>query len=333
MSEREAMDRERILEMTAGFQAPCVIGAAAELDLFAALDQEPAPVETIAERLHTDRRATAMLLDALVALELIEKQGECYAISPEIRSLLVHDSPRTILPGILHRLNVLRSWSQLAWVTKAGIPCPRQASIRGPAADRAVFVGAMHTYSGQVVDELVARLGPPKFRHLLDVGGASGTWTLSFLRAVPGATATVFDLPDAIAQARRRIGQSESADRIDLVAGDFYEGDLPAGADYAWLGAIVHQHSRAHNRALFAKVHAALEPGGTVAVRDVVMEPCRTRPAAGALFAINMLVNTESGGTFTFDELAEDLQAAGFSDAELAVRADDMNSVVTARKG
>jgi len=190
----------------------------------------------------------------------------------------------------------------------------------------------MHTYSRPAVDQLVARLGPPKFRHLLDVGGASGTWTLAFLRAVPDARATVFDLPDAITQARGRIARSEFGERIDLVAGDFYRDDLPTGADFAWLGAIVHQHSRAHNRELFAKAHAALEPGGTVAIRDVVMEACRTRPAAGALFAINMLVNTASGATFTFDELAEDLQAAGFSNPEWTVRSDDMNSVVTATK-
>lgn len=329
---QDPLDRDQILEMTAGFMPACVIGAAAELDLFGALDRRSAPAQTIADRLGSDRRATTILLDAVVALGLIDKDGDLYSISAEIQSLLTHDTPDTILPGILHRLNVLRSWSQLAWVTKAGIPCPRQASIRGPAADRAAFVAAMHTYSRPAVDQLVARLGPPKLRHLLDVGGASGTWTLAFLRALPDARATVFDLPDAIAQARQRIAETEFADRIDLVAGDFYRDDLPAGADFAWLGAVVHQHSRAHNRELFAKVFAALEPGGTVAIRDIVMEPCRTQPVAGALFAVNMLVNTESGDTFTFDELADDLQSAGFSEPQWTVRSDDMNSVVTATK-
>jgi hypothetical protein len=143
----------------------------------------------------------------------------------------------------------------------------------------------------------------------------------------------VFDLPHAITQARQRIAGTEFAQRIDLVAGDFYQDDLPQGADFAWVSAIVHQQSREHNRQLLAKVHAALESGGTIAVRDIVMQPCRTRPQAGALFAINMLVNTEGGGTFTFDELAEDLQAAGFVDPKLAVPSDDMNAVVSARKG
>ena len=127
-------------------------------------------------------------------------------------------------------------------------------------------------------------------------------------------------------------GASRFADRVTLVPGDFYEDDLPAGADLVWLGAIVHQHSREHNRRLFAKAHAALVPGARIAIRDVVMEPSRTEPAWGAMFAVNMLVNTNTGDTFTFDELAEDLQTAGFVDVELAVKADDMSSVVIATK-
>ena len=79
-------------------------------------------------------------------------------------------------------------------------------------------------------------------------------------------------------------------------------------------------------------MHAALEPGGRIALRDVVMEPCRTRPQWGALFAINMLVNTEGGGTFTFDELAEDLRTAGFRNPELTIPSDDMNAVVSATR-
>ena len=331
MSE-ERPSREQILEMTAGYMPACVIGAATDLDLFTVLGDRSISAGELAEDLKCDRRAITILLDAVASLGLLDKQGSLYSVPAELRPLLIEGSPETLLPGIRHRMNVLRSWSQLAWVAKSGTPAPRQASIRGAEADRASFVAAMHTYSGPIAERLVARLGPPKFRHLLDVGGASGTWALAFLRAVPGARATVFDLPDAISQARERIADTELAGRIELVAGDFYHDDLPPGADFTWVSAIVHQQSREHNRQLFAKVHAASAPGGTIAVRDMVMEPCRTRPQGGALFAINMLVNTESGGTYTFEELADDLRAAGFVDPELAVRSDDMNSVVSARK-
>lgn len=325
-------DRQQILDLMASYQPLCVVGAAAELDLFTLLDGRTMSAGEVAERLRADLRATTMLLDAVAALRLLDKQGDCYCLPGELVRLLTASSPESILPMIWHRMNVLRGWSQLAWVTKAGIPGPRQSSIRGPAADRAAFVAAMHTYSGPVADELVARLGPPQFKHLLDVGGASGTWTLAFLRAVPSAKATIFDLPDAIQQARQRIGGTEFADRVALVPGDFYANDLPAGADLAWVSAIVHQHARLDNRQLFAKVYQALTPGGRIAIRDFVMHADRTSPLDGALFAINMLVHTDTGGTFTFDELAEDLRAAGFVDPELKVEQQSMDSVVMATK-
>lgn len=324
--------RQEILEMATGFQRACLLGAAAELDLFTALGSESLDASTLAARLGADLRGISMLLDAVAALGLLRKQDGSYQVPAELQPLLIEGSPHSLLPMLRHWMNTLRGWSQLAWVAKAGIPAPRAASIRGPLADRASFIGGMHVLCEPIADALVARLGPPKFQRLLDVGGASGTWTLAFLRAEPAAQATIFDLPDAIDQARHRIADSQFADRITLVAGDFYRDPLPGSADFAWVSAIVHQHSRQHNRELFAKVYAALQPGGRIAVRDVVMEPSRAAPVFGALFAINMLVNTQSGGTFTREELAEDLTAAGFADVTLKIKDEAMNSVVMAVK-
>jgi SAM-dependent methyltransferase len=325
-------DRGKILEMAGGFRAGCVLGAAAELDLFTIMGPDALRAEQVAQRLDSDLRATRMLLDALAALRLMEKQGELYSVPEALGPLLSQGTRQTVLPMIQHTMTILRAWTQLAWTVRAGFPGPRTSSIRGAEADRAAFVAAMHTVSGPIADELVAELGPLAFRRLLDVGGASGTWTMALLRAAPEAKATIFDLPDAIKQARGRFAGTVYADRIDFVEGDFYEDDLPAGADFAWVSAIIHQHSREESRELFGKVYRALKPGGRVAIRDVVMEPCRTRPVMGALFAINMLANTERGGTFTFEEIAEDLLAAGFVEPKLQIKTDEMNSVVIARK-
>jgi ubiquinone/menaquinone biosynthesis C-methylase UbiE len=318
--------------MAGGFRGACVLGAAAELDLFGAIPEEGLSAEGVAGRLDCDLRATRALLNALAALRLLEKREDQYFVPGELRPLVVEGTAQTILPMIRHLTNVMRGWSQLAWVAKAGIPAPRAASIRGFEGDREAFIGGMHSISGPVAAELVARIAPPPLKHLLDVGGASGTWTIAFLEAVPGSRATIFDLPDAIQLARQRFAGSDLAGRVALAAGDFYRDELPGGADFAWLSAIAHQHSRQHNRELFAKVYRALEPGGWIALRDVVMEPCRTRPPEGALFAINMLANTDSGGTYTYQEFAEDLQRAGFVAPELRVKSEDMNCVVVARR-
>ena len=325
-------DSRKLLEMAGGFRAGCVLGAAAELDLFTLLGSREMAAEEIAAELSCDVRGIEMLLDALAALGLLDKRQKAYAVPEPIRPLLVEESPRTLLPMVRHMMCVERSWSQLAAVVRSGKPAVRQASIRGAEADRAAFIAAMHSISAPAADEVVGRMMPLEFRHLLDVGGASGTWTLALLRAVPQATATIFDLPDAIQQAQERISHTEFASRIELVPGDFYAAELPGGADFAWVSAIAHQHGRGQNRDLYGKVFRALAPGGQIGIRDMVMDASRTQPLDGALFAINMLVNTETGGTFTFQEFRDDLQAAGFVDAELRIRSEDMNSVVMARK-
>jgi SAM-dependent methyltransferase len=325
-------DRGQLLELTASYRPACVLGAAAELDLFTRLGERTWTAEEVASALHADLRATQILLDALASLRLLDKQDARYAVPEPLRPLLTADSPETVLPMVRHSTVILRHWSQLAWVVKSGIPGPQQASLCGFEADRAAFLAAMHTASGPFADALVAKLGPPAFSHLLDVGGASGTWTIAFLTAAPGSRATIFDLPDAIVQARQRMAVGPLADRVDFAPGDFYRDELPAGADFAWVSAIIHQHSREQSRRLFAKVYRALVPGGTIAIRDLVMEPCRTRPPFGAMFAVNMLVNTATGGTFTLDEIAEDLRDAGFVDPVLKVADDDMNSVVAATR-
>ena len=177
----ESSQQEQILEMAAGFMPGCVIGAAAELDLWTVLGDGSATADDLAGRLGADRRATAVLLDAAVALKLLKKDGDRYLVPVELKPLLSRGSAENILPGLRLRMNVLRGWSQLAWVVKAGIACPRHASIRGPAADREAFIAAMHVFSRPIADELVAKLGPPEFALLLDVGGASGTTTFADL--------------------------------------------------------------------------------------------------------------------------------------------------------
>ena len=329
---RQYPDRAALLEMSDSFMAACVLGAAAELDLFVLLAHGEATSEQVAKRTGGDCRCTEVLLDAAVSLDLLEKADGRYRTPEPLVSLLTEGNEASILAMVRHRMNLLRGWSQLAWTAKAGMPFPRQVSIRGTVADRDAFVAAMHTVSGPICDDVIAAWGPPQFSHLLDVGGASGTWTMALLRAVPGSRATLFDFADAVGQAKQRIGHTEFRDRVTFASGDFYRDVLPSGADLAWVSSIVHQHGRQDNRALFRKVYAAIAPGGMIAVRDVVMDEDHTHPTFGALFAVNMIVNTDTGGTFSFEELSEDLQAVGFTNPQLAVKAEDMSSIVTATK-
>jgi precorrin-6B methylase 2 len=323
---------DELLEVVRGFQAACIITAAADLDLFTTLGKTPATAGQLAQRIEADPRATAVLVDALAALELLAKQGDVYTVPADVAELMTAESPTNILAGVRHQGNCLRRWAQIARVVQTGQPARREPSIRGDSGDCESFIGAMNSFSGPVATQIVDRLSPVRFQRLLDIGGASGTWTIAFLRAVPEATAVLFDLPQVIPLARERLARAGLADRVSLVPGDFYTDDLPGGADFAWLSAIAHQNSREQNRVLYRKIWSALVPGGTLVIRDVVMEGAKTRPVAGALFAVNMLVGTEGGGTFTFDEFKEDLTAAGFADVRLVYQGETMDSLIRARK-
>ena len=301
-----------LLEKVRGFQAACIITAGADLDLFTALGDRPMTAERLARELNADPRAAAVLLDALVALELLVKQGDAYCVPADVAELLAAGSPTNVLAGVRHQGNCLRRWDQLARVVQTGRPAQREASIRGEAGDCASFIGAMNDFSGPMVLRIVERLSPLRFQRMLDIGGASGTWTIAFLRAVPEGTAVLFDLPQVMPLARERLARAGLADRVSLVAGDFDTDELPGGADFAWLSAIAHQNSREQNLALYRKIYSVLTAGGSLVIRDVVMDASKTQPLAGALFAVNMLVATPAGGCYTFEEIREGLESAGF---------------------
>jgi len=326
------LSRDEVLKLMRSFQPACVLAAAAELDIFTSLATSPANSSDLSARLGTYLRDTTILLDALASLGFLIKENDKYHVPPVVAEMLSEASPTNILPGVRHQANGVRRWAQLARVIQTGGPAECPPSIRGEQADLASFIGAMENYSAPVAEQVIDKLQPLRFRHLLDIGAGPGTWTIALLLAVPNTIATVFDLPDVIPMARQRIEQAGLTKRVTFVAGDYLSDELPKGADFAWLSAIAHQNSREQNAALFAKIHRALSDGGILAVRDVVMDESRTSPQAGALFAINMLVATEHGNTYTFEEFRSDLSLAGFTNIELLYHDDAMNSLIRAEK-
>jgi len=323
---------QEILDVARSFQPACVLTAGAVLDVFTPLDEQSMTAQALACEMGADPRAMTILLDALAAMELLTKRDNQYSVPSDVAKLLSEKSPDNILPMVRHLSNCLRRWSVLSEVVQNGGPAETDSSIRGASADQADFIGAMQNVSEPVAAEVVHRLQPLQFRHVLDVGAGPGTWTIALLRAVPEARATLFDLPPVIPMAKQRITEAGLNNRVEFVEGDYYEDALPEGVDLVWLGAICHQNSRAQNRALFAKAYQSLDEGGAVIIRDIVMDASRTRPQTGALFAVNMLVATEAGGTYTFDEYREDLCEADFDEVDLVHQDESMSCLIRAKK-
>lgn len=317
-----------VLEISHGYRAARLLLTAAELDLFSLLADQPRTAEQILAELPCDRRALTVVLDALAAVGLLLKRGESYQTEPSARPFLVADSPDTVLDILQHSSNGWRQWSRLTDVVRRGGP----ASIERDADWTLHFIRGMHNVARLSADRIVAVLEPRRYRRLLDVGGGPGSYTIAFLKAAPNLQVTLFDQPTVCEMARENLQKQGLLDRVTLAAGDFYVDDLPGGHDLALLSAIIHQNSSRQNRELYAKVFAALEPGGQVVIRDHVMDPTRTQPAGGALFAVHMLLATQGGGTYTFDQIAEGLRAVGFVDPQLVQPDQRMDGLVRATR-
>ena len=308
---------EQLLEAVRGYQLACVLTAAADLDVFNALADGAKTADALAAHIQSDLRGTTIMADALASAGILEKSGDRYGLAGTLRPYLLDSSPHSVAAMIRHQGNCLRRWARLEWVVRDGQPEQRVPSVRGAEADYASFIEAMNVVASSVADSLVREINPGGFACLLDVGGASGTWTMAWLKCENAARAILFDLPEVMPLARQRLAQEGFSERVTLAAGNFETDPLPRGSDLVWVSAIIHQNSRAQNRTLFRRIADALEPGGSVFIRDIVMEESRTLPRAGAFFAVNMLVATAGGSTFTLNEIREDLEEAGFGEVRL----------------
>lgn len=327
------MEPDQILADVRNFMKSRIILTAAELDLFTLLDGSPASVEELAGRRTLDRRAAERLLDCLVVYHLLDKKGDVYSLTDD-GAYFSGSHPKTILPMVIHMTRLWYTWSELSKIVENG---PDQQEGRGVAKSDEEwnwksFIGAMHVAARKVSSEIAADLDLGGFKRLLDVGGGSGSYTIALLRKNPQMRAVLYDLEKVVPMAEERLAEEGLLDRVELVAGDFYKDELPKGCDLALLSAIIHQNGVDENIELYEKVLKALEPGGMLLIRDHVMEESRTKPASGAVFAINMLVNTRSGDTYTFEDIKAGLEKAGFSDVKLLRRGERMDDVVSARK-
>jgi SAM-dependent methyltransferase len=234
---------------------------------------------------------------------------------------------------LLHASSIWERWSDLTRIVReTGRAERKEAGLFEDPQELEAFIGAMHVVGSMMADRVAARVDPGSARRLLDVGGGSGTYTIAFLKTSPELTATIFDRPPVVEMARRRLEDEELLGRVELVGGDFYQDEFPPGHDLVWLSAIIHQNSPEQNLDLYRKIHRAMTPGGRLVIRDHVMSEDRTEPESGALFAINMLVGTPGGGTYTFEEIRDGLIAAGFDRVQLLDRSQPMGGLVEAFK-
>ena len=308
----------------------CVL-TAAELDIFSQLEVKNASAEELADLLQIDLRALTRMLDCLTAYGYLQKEQGAYALTEKGRVLSSYHE-QSVRPMVLHLNHIWESWSNLTETVRQG-KNPNLTKVTEQGQDSCqAFIQAMHVVAQKLAWDIATEYETIPFYRLLDIGGASGTYTVAFLHKNQSLRATLFDLPQVIPLAEKRFEQEGLLNRVKCVAGDFTRDELPQGCDLVLLSAIIHQNSPEENKELFDKIFQALEPGGAVLIRDHIMESDRTYPKAGTLFAINMLVNTPGGDTYTFEEVKELLEKTGFFEVRLIRKGEEMDCLVEAWK-
>jgi ubiquinone/menaquinone biosynthesis C-methylase UbiE len=172
--------------------------------------------------------------------------------------------------------------------------------------------------SYRVAQELAEHLGlagANKTVKVLDLAAGSGVWGIALAQSSTQVRVTAVDWHGVIPVTRKTAAKFGLADRFTFIEGDLHDADFGSGYNVATLGHILHSEGVERSKKLLAKTFAALAPAGTIAVQEFLVNADRSGPMNGLIFAINMLVNTDEGNTFSFDEIAEWLGEAGFANA------------------
>jgi hypothetical protein len=326
-------NEQRLHAVASSFQECRILLTAAQLDLFTKLEAEPRTVNDLCTDEGWSSRGMAILMDALAAQGLLDRSSDGrYRVNSSITGLLVKGGQDSILPLVLHRGTMWETWSHLTEIVRTGTNPSGRDILSRSTEDMEAFIGAMHVIGLRKAEEIADSIDLKSFTRMLDIGGASGTYIMAFLKRAPQMTATLFDLPAVVEMARNRLTESGFIDRVQLVPGDYNTDELPKGHDLVLLSAIIHSNDREVNGRLYSKIYAALAPGGTILIRDYFLDSSRTIPPDGAIFAVNMLAATTGGTSYTFEEVREDLAIAGFKDVRMIREGDHMGQLVAAVK-
>lgn len=320
MSEAPQVTPERIMQMAWGYTIPLVLEAAVKNQVFDALDSGPRTLPQISEATGASERGLRAILNALVGVNLLTKEGDRYALTPESSTFLVSTKP-TYQGAFLRHISsqLIPRWLNLPEIVRTGRPehGVNQEEVGGEFFREFVeSIFPMSYPSARVLaDHLgVDAAGPFK---VLDLAAGSGVWGIAAAQKSPEVRVTIVDWPVVIPVAQRVTARFGVADQFRYIAGDLAEADYGSGYQLATLGHILHSEGAERSRALLKRVFDALAPGGTIAIAEWLPNEERTGPPNALIFAVNMLVATEEGDTFTFGEISGWLAEAGFADVRL----------------
>jgi ubiquinone/menaquinone biosynthesis C-methylase UbiE len=314
------LDPAPLMQMSFSFAPSRILSAAVQLDIFSKIAAGAQTAGEIAKAADISERGTRMLLDALRGFELLTKHKDAYALSPMAAKFLVRDSP-DYLGAMFENNDHWEAWTKLPEAIRTGKPA--RAVFDPSEAEKffSVLTRSLHVQNRIPAQRLAKLLGigtSHKGVHVLDVGCGSGVWSIAIAEADPAAHVTAQDLPKVLDQTRGYVERHDVVKQYDFMPGDLHSLTLPAAKyDVVLLGHIIHSESESSALELFKLLKPSLKPGGRLAIIDMIPNDERSGPPFPLIFALNMLVYTHEGGTYTFSEYKKWLTDAGYASVEL----------------
>jgi SAM-dependent methyltransferase len=299
-------DLERSLR---AFQESRILLTAIELNIFTIV-AGGASASMVAERIPADARATRCLLDALVALNALRKSGTLYENEHWASELLDDSSPHCERPALLHLAHRWHTWSQLTDRIRGAVAAEEHRALDHNRHE--ALLAMLHRRSTARAPLITNAVGSAGVFRILDLGGGSAAYSLAFAQSNDALQADVLDLPPMIPITQRYIREAGLADRVKAHAADILVDSFGSGYDLVLLCSVLHLFGEVEIQDILARCHEALRAGGRIVIHDHLLEEDKTAPKAGAIFALNMLLATANGGTYSKREYCAWLQAAGF---------------------
>ncbi len=327
------MDIEKkIAELLSGFQPATAFMAACELGLFEELKQ-PARAEKVAQRLGLDPRATLRLLNALVGMAIVVKEGEHFYLPEGWRKFLLKEGERYLGQWVALMSDLQKAWVQLPEFVRNGRNITSIMDMLGgdPARMRG-FIDAMHDKALKATAMIAREIPLGEARQMLDVGGGPGTYALEWASAHPRLKATVFDIPPVLEVAKEYIRRYQLENRVTTQAGDFNRDALGTGYDLVLLANVLHMYNAETAEGLVKRAVTALAPGGRLIVHGFTTDEGGTSPLEDAMFSINIGLLTEGGNAHPLPEMTRWVTGAGLTETR-SFRIDGIpTGVLTAKK-
>ena len=307
---------EEFRDVVFAFRLPQIILTALQLQVFTVMGEKSWTSKSLSKTLNVNDRGLDILCRNLASAGLLIKNKNTFHNGPFAKKFLNQKSEH--YRG--EYLNLMEQqwddWKQLKQSVMTGVPVEEKGSESDK--DRRAFSWAMHQRSIDSARQVAQQVDVKFAQSFLDVGGGPGTYALEFLKKNRRLQATVLDRPAALEVAQEIARPLKHGSRLNYQAGDFLTNPIQGKYDVIWLSNVIHIYSADINTKLLKKLRARLNPGGQLVIQDTfLLDQQGLHPVETNLFAVTMLLYTESGNTYSAAEVKQWLHKAGYRKTQM----------------